>query len=165
MRRDDPRAEHAGGRLVTEADDDESFEREVLRSALPVVVDFWAPWCGPCRMVAPELDKLADDYRGRLRVVKVNVDRNQAVASRFKVMSIPLIGLFRDGELVASSVGAKPGAAIAADLRLDRLPPPADHDKTAPPSPPRDSERGVREVREVREVVTKRPKLRPDGTY
>jgi thioredoxin 1 len=100
------------------ADDPTSFDTEVLRADLPVVVDFWAAWCGPCRMVAPELDALAAEHAGRLKVVKVNVDANPSVAARYGIMSIPTIGLFRTGELVATSIGAKPHRLIEAELGL-----------------------------------------------
>ncbi len=89
-------------------DDPTSFDTEVLQAGLPVVVDFWAAWCGPCRMVAPELEALAAEQAGKLKVVKVDVDANPSVAARYGVMSIPTIGLFRDGELVATSVWAYP---------------------------------------------------------
>jgi thioredoxin 1 len=103
---------------VVEADRPELFTREVLESPVPVIVDFWAPWCGPCRMVAPELDALAKEYGGRVKVVKVNVDENQEAARAYGVMSIPMIGLFSKGQLVAKTVGAKPRHAIASDLKL-----------------------------------------------
>ncbi len=103
---------------ITHADTPAAFDTEVLQSTVPVVVDFWAPWCGPCRMVAPELEKLADAHGGTIKVVKVDVDANGAVASRYGIQGIPTIALFRDGRAVAQSVGAKPRAAIEADLGL-----------------------------------------------
>jgi thioredoxin 1 len=104
---------------VVAADRPELFTKEVLESDVPVVVDFWAPWCGPCRMITPELDGLAHEYAGRLKVVKVNVDENPSVAQTYGVMSIPTIGLFHQGQLVARTVGAKPRQAIASDLKLN----------------------------------------------
>ncbi|NNN19271.1 MAG: thioredoxin [Acidimicrobiaceae bacterium] len=101
-----------------EANSKDSFESEVLKSEIPVVVDFWAPWCAPCRMVAPELDSMASERVGEIKVVKVNVDINQEVASKYQVFSIPTIGLFKAGELVASSIGAKPKRLIEADLGI-----------------------------------------------
>lgn len=101
-----------------EANTPEAFEAEVIKSEIPVVVDFWAPWCGPCRMVSPELETLAKERQGEIKVVKVNVDINQVIASKFQVFSIPTIGLFKAGELVASSIGAKPKRLIEADLGI-----------------------------------------------
>ena len=103
---------------ITHADDPTTFDTEVLQSTVPVVVDFWAAWCGPCRMVSPELEQLADAHDGALKVVKVDVDANQTIAGRYGIQGIPTIALFRDGEAVARSVGAKPRAAIEADLGL-----------------------------------------------
>ncbi len=103
---------------TVEANTKEIFETEVLKSDIPVIVDFWAPWCAPCRMVAPELDSLAEERVGEIKVVKVNVDINQEVAGRYQVFSIPTIGLFRSGELVASSIGAKPKRLIESDLGI-----------------------------------------------
>lgn len=103
---------------TVEANTAESFESEVLKSEVPVVVDFWAPWCAPCRMVAPELDSLAADRVGEIKLVKVNVDINQEVAGRYQIFSIPTIGLFKSGELVAASIGAKPKRLIEADLGI-----------------------------------------------
>ena len=102
----------------TAADDAATFATEVLESDVPVVVDFWAAWCGPCRMVTPELEKLAAAHGAAVKVVKVDVDANPEVAGRYRIQSIPTIALFRNGEVVASSVGAKPYAAIEADLGL-----------------------------------------------
>ena len=103
---------------ITHADDANSFEAEVLQSSVPVVVDFWAAWCGPCRLIAPELEALAEAHGDALKVVKVDVDANFVVAERYGIRGIPTIGLFRDGKLVAESVGAKPRQAIEADLDL-----------------------------------------------
>jgi thioredoxin 1 len=106
---------------IVHADDVTSFETEVLRSPVPVVVDFWAAWCAPCRMVAPELEALAAEREGSLRVVKVDVDANPEVAARYGIQSIPTIALFRNGELVARSIGAKPRRRIESELGLGDL--------------------------------------------
>lgn len=100
------------------ADRPEQFATEVLESAVPVLVDFWAPWCGPCRAVGPELEAIAQEYAGRAKVVKVNVDENPEVAARYGVQSIPMIGLFSGGELKKQIVGARARQAIIADLGL-----------------------------------------------
>jgi thioredoxin 1 len=83
----------------------QQFQEEVLNSGGPVLVDFWAPWCGPCRMVAPVLEEIASDYEGRVKVVKVNVDDNAGIASRYGIMSIPTMMLFKNGEPVETIVG------------------------------------------------------------
>ena len=85
---------------------DASFEQDVLRSDLPVLVDYWAEWCGPCKMIAPILDELSRDYGDRVQIAKLNVDENQATAARFGVRGIPTLMLFRNGAMIASSVGA-----------------------------------------------------------
>ena len=91
---------------------DASFEEEVLKSELPVLVDFWAVWCGPCRMVAPTVEGMAQEYAGKLKVTKVNVDENQTVPARYGIMSIPTLLLFKDGELKETIVGALPKGKI-----------------------------------------------------
>ncbi len=87
---------------------DQSFEQEVIGSDQPVVVDFWAPWCGPCRMIAPILDELAGQHGERVKFVKMNVDENPQTAGRFNVLSIPMVVLFEGGEPRDTVVGARP---------------------------------------------------------
>jgi thioredoxin 1 len=87
---------------------DASFPNEVLQSDIPVLVDYWAPWCGPCRMAEPVLEKIADEYEGRLKVCRMNVDDNREVAGQYRIMSIPTIFLFKDGELVDQVTGVTP---------------------------------------------------------
>lgn len=85
---------------------DSSFEEEVLKSAQPVMLDFWAEWCGPCKMIAPILDELAGQYKGRLTVAKINIDDNQKTPETYAVRGIPTLILFKDGEVAATRVGA-----------------------------------------------------------
>jgi thioredoxin 1 len=94
---------------------DATFEGEVLESETPVLVDFWAPWCGPCRMVSPILEQINEE-REDLRVVKLNVDENQATTVQFEVLSIPTMILFKDGEIATKLIGAQPKARIEAEL-------------------------------------------------
>ncbi len=89
-----------------------TFKSEVVDSKLPVLVDFWAPWCGPCRMLSPVIDQIADENPGSLKVAKVNVDEESALASQFGVMSIPMLVLIKDGKVVDTSLGAKPKTAV-----------------------------------------------------
>lgn len=103
---------------VIAADTEADFAEQVLATTEPVVVDFWAPWCGPCRMVSPEIEALSETYAGRVRFVKVNVDEVPSVNPRYNIMGIPMIGLFKDGELVRSITGARPRHAIEDDLGL-----------------------------------------------
>ncbi|MGH2376747.1 MAG: thioredoxin, partial [bacterium] len=87
---------------------EETFEQEVSKAELPVLVDFWAEWCGPCRMVAPIVEELAGEYAGRVKVVKIDVDDNQRLAMRYSIMSIPTLGVFKGGKLVERIVGFMP---------------------------------------------------------
>ena len=95
---------------------DESFGHEVERSTLPVLVDAWAPWCGPCRLIAPVIDELATELAGRVRVVKLNVDDNPRTAARFNLRSIPTLLVFRDGREIDRLVGVQPKQEIARRL-------------------------------------------------
>ena len=98
---------------------EQEFNEVVLASDTPVVVDFWAEWCSPCRLVHPELEKLQQEYEGKVKVVKLNIDHAPEVASKYGIMSIPTIILFADGEMQSQVVGARPKDDIVQGLRLD----------------------------------------------
>ncbi|MBW5480735.1 thioredoxin [Streptomyces bambusae] len=97
---------------VTDAD----FDTEVLASDKPVLVDFWAAWCGPCRQIAPSLEAIAAEYGDQIEIVKLNIDENPATAAKYGVMSIPTLNVYQNGEVAKTIVGAKPKAAILRDL-------------------------------------------------
>ncbi len=91
---------------------DSSFEQDVLKSDVPVLVDFWAPWCGPCKIVAPVVAEIAGEYNGKIKVGKVNTDENQQIAAKYGIMSIPTLMIFKNGEPAERLVGAQPKQAI-----------------------------------------------------
>ena len=103
---------------VTEA----TFEQEVLKSDKPVIVDFWAEWCGPCHAVAPVLDRIVEERAGEIKLVKVNIDDEPALAREYDVQSIPMIGLFRNGRLERASLGLKPRQQLEAELGMLVIP-------------------------------------------
>jgi thioredoxin 1 len=102
-----------------------NFQSEVVESDVPVLLDMWAAWCGPCRMVSPIVDELAGDYAGRIKVGKIDVDAEPSIAAAFGVQSIPTIVLIKDGQVVAQAIGARPKAQLAQALRLDEFAPAA----------------------------------------
>ena len=97
---------------------EQTFDQEVLHSETPVLVDFWAEWCGPCHAVAPVLDRIAEERSSELKLVKINIDEQPALAQRYGVASIPTMVLFRDGEPAAAAIGAQPKGAIEKALGL-----------------------------------------------
>jgi thioredoxin 1 len=101
---------------ATKAVTDATFEAEVLKSAKPVIVDYWAEWCGPCRQVAPVLEEIASEYSEKLDIVKLNVDDNPEVTQRYGIMNIPTMSVFKDGQVVKEIVGAKPKSALLREL-------------------------------------------------
>jgi thioredoxin 1 len=98
---------------------DDTFDNEVLQSQVPVLVDYWAPWCGPCKMAAPVLERIAGEYEGRLKICKVNVDEEREVASKHRIMSIPTMFLFKDGEVVDQIVGVTPNFETDLKRRIE----------------------------------------------
>ncbi len=92
--------------------DDSNFKQEVLESDIPVLVDFWAPWCAPCSMVAPVVEEIAKEYQGKVKVCKINVDEAQQTAANYGIMSIPTLNIFKNGEVMEQIVGALPKSAL-----------------------------------------------------
>ena len=95
---------------------DASFEADVLKSEKPVIVDYWAEWCGPCRQVSPVLEEIASEHADKIDVVKLNVDENPTTTQRYGIMNIPTLSVFKDGEVVKEIVGAKPKSALLREL-------------------------------------------------
>lgn len=100
---------------------DANFEQDVLKSDVPVLVDYWAEWCGPCKMIAPLLDEVAIDYEGKLKVAKLNIDQNPATPPKYGIRGIPTLMLFKNGEVAATKVGALSKTQIAAFLNSNNI--------------------------------------------
>ena len=96
---------------------DANFKEEVLESDLPVLVDFWAVWCAPCRMVAPAVEEIAKEYEGKLKVCKLNIDEAPATASQYEIMSIPTLAVFKDGQVVEKIIGVVPKTALGEKIK------------------------------------------------
>ena len=99
--------------MATVKVDNSNFQAEVLDAAEPVVVDFWAEWCGPCKMIAPSLEEISNEMAGKVKVVKINIDENPEIAAKFGVRSIPTLAMFKGGEVADIKVGAAPKTALA----------------------------------------------------
>jgi thioredoxin 1 len=96
---------------------EQNFDSEVLKSDLPVMIDFWAVWCGPCKVLSPIVEEIAKEYEGKLKVGKVNVDENNALAAKYGVMSIPTLKFFKKGKLVGEMIGAAPKTSVEAEVK------------------------------------------------
>ena len=99
--------------MATVTTDDASFESEVLNSSTPVVVDFWAEWCGPCKAIGPSLEEISNEMGDKVKIAKLNIDENQEIAARYGIRSIPTMLMFKDGEIVSTKIGAAPKASLS----------------------------------------------------
>jgi thioredoxin 1 len=109
------KAAKEAGTMVTDVSD-QDFEDKVLKSTQPVLVDLWAPWCGPCRMIAPVVDKLAEKYQSRFKFYRLNIDKNPKTAAQYRVMSIPTLIFFKDGKAVDTVIGAVPESTLQSKI-------------------------------------------------